>query len=67
MAQIFFFILFLFLAFEGVTQDVQIRVNLIGYEPSQPKKALILSKTPTSNNWFLYQENGKMFKDIPKP
>jgi len=44
MTQNFFFILFLFLAIEGVSQDVQIRVNLIGYEASQPKKAIILSK-----------------------
>ena len=58
------FLLFLFLACKGISQDVHIRVNLIGYEASHPKKALILSKTPINDAWFIFQENGKKVKEI---
>ena len=58
------FLLFLFLAFKGISQDVHIRVNLIGYATSHPKKALILSKEPIKDEWFIYQENGKKVKEV---
>ena len=64
MTQNFFLLLLLFLACKGVSQDVHIRVNLIGYEASHPKKALILSKTPINDAWFIFQENGKKVKEI---
>ncbi len=64
MTQNIFLLLFLFLAFKGISQDVYIRVNLIGYEASHPKKALILSQAPIKDDWFIYQENGKKVKEI---
>ena len=64
MTQNFFLLLLLFLACKGISQDVQIRVNLIGYATSHPKKALILSKTPINDAWFIFQENGKKVKEI---
>ena len=64
MTQNFFLLLLLFLACKGVSQDVHIRVNLIGYEASHPKKALILSKMPINDAWFIFQENGKKVKEI---
>ena len=64
MTQNFFLLLLLFLACKGVSQDVPIRVNLIGYEASHPKKALILSKMPINDAWFIFQENGEKVKEI---
>ncbi|MFN9380784.1 MAG: glycoside hydrolase family 9 protein [Bacteroidota bacterium] len=64
MTQNFFLLLLLFLACKGVSQDIHIRVNLIGYEASHPKKALILSKMPINDAWFIFQENGKKVKEI---
>ena len=49
MTQKIFLLLFLFLACKGISQDVHIRVNLIGYEASHPKKALILPSTLIHN------------------
>ena len=43
------FLLFLFLTCKGISQDVHIRVNLIGYATSHPKKALILPSTLIHN------------------
>jgi len=59
-----FLLFFVSLTFKGISQDVQIRVNLIGYEASHPKKALILSKTPNKDAWFIFQENGKKVKEL---
>ena len=64
MTQNFFLLLFLFLTCKGISQDVHIRVNLIGYATSHPKKALILSKEPIKDEWFIYQENGKKVKEV---
>ena len=64
MTQNFSLLLLLFLACKGVSQDIHIRVNLIGYEASHPKKALILSKMPINDAWFIFQENGEKVKEI---
>jgi hypothetical protein len=59
---IFFF--FLQLSIPGFAQDLTVRVNLIGYAPKQPKKALILSKKELDGPWFLMNELGQKIKNL---
>ena len=62
------FLLFFFLiSYESFAQDIFVRVNLVGYSSSQPKKALILSKKELTDHLVLIAENGKKVKDIHPP
>ena len=61
--RIFLFFFFL-ISFESFAQDIFVRVNLIGYASSQPKKALLLSKKELTDSWILMDENGQKIKDI---
>jgi len=45
-------------------QETYIRTNLIGYGAEQPKKALILSKSPVPYALALYRRDGKQIKQI---
>lgn len=59
-----FLFLFFLISYESFAQDIFVRVNLIGYAASQPKKALILSKKELTDHWVLMAENGNKIKDL---
>ncbi|MFZ9943127.1 MAG: glycoside hydrolase family 9 protein [Bacteroidia bacterium] len=46
------------------SQSYTIRVNLIGYTPGYPKKALVLAKEAVTENIFLYSANGTKVKSF---
>ena len=58
------FLLFFILVERASSQDVFVRVNLIGYGINQPKKALILSKKPLDQQFLLYSDKNEIVKQF---
>ena len=62
MNKIITFAIFLFVSFSAISQEIEIRVNLAGYLPDLPKRALILCKNEIKNSSVILKNTAGTFE-----